>query len=82
MKKVLVIGATGYLGRFVVREFKKQGYWVRVLARDTQKLIGIEQYRDDVRIGEITDHISLQGICSIIDIVFTSIGITKQKDTV
>lgn len=34
MKKVLVAGATGYLGRFVAREFKKQGYWVRVLARE------------------------------------------------
>jgi len=33
MKKVLVAGATGYLGRFVVQEFKKRGYWVRALAR-------------------------------------------------
>jgi len=32
MRKVLVAGATGYLGKFVVREFKRQGYWVRALA--------------------------------------------------
>ena len=32
MQKVLFTGATGCLGRFVVQEFKKRGYWVRVLA--------------------------------------------------
>ena len=31
MKRVLVAGATGYLGRFVTREFKSRGYWVRAL---------------------------------------------------
>lgn len=30
MKRILVAGATGYLGGFLVQELKKQGYWVRV----------------------------------------------------
>ncbi len=38
MQKVLVAGATGYLGRFVVHEFKRRGYWVRVLARNPKKI--------------------------------------------
>ena len=38
MKKVLVAGATGYLGRYLVQELKKQGYWVRALARNTNKI--------------------------------------------
>ncbi|MBW2364782.1 MAG: NmrA family NAD(P)-binding protein, partial [Deltaproteobacteria bacterium] len=38
MQKVIVAGATGYLGRFVVQEFKKRGYWVRALARNPHKL--------------------------------------------
>ena len=29
MQKVLVAGATGYLGRYLVKEFKKQKYWIR-----------------------------------------------------
>lgn len=33
MKKVLVAGATGYLGGYAVKAFKESGYWVRVLAR-------------------------------------------------
>ena len=38
MKKVLVAGATGYLGKYVVREFKQQGFWVRALVRNKKKL--------------------------------------------
>lgn len=34
MKRILVAGATGYLGGFLVQELKKQGYWVRVLVRN------------------------------------------------
>lgn len=33
MKKVLVAGATGYLGKYIVNELKSRGYWVRVLIR-------------------------------------------------
>lgn len=80
MKKVLIAGATGYLGRFVVQEFKKQGYWIRALARSTAKLENLTQYVDEKFIADITDKNSLSGICKDVDIVFSSIGITKQKD--
>ena len=80
MKKVLVAGATGYLGKYVVKEFKKQGYWVRALTRSSEKLASIQEFIDDIIIGEVTKPASLQGICKDIDIVFSSIGITKQKD--
>lgn len=80
MKKVLVAGATGYLGRYVTQEFKKQGYWIRALARNATKLENLKEYIDEKFIGEITDSNSLSGICKDMDIVFSSIGITKQKD--
>lgn len=38
MKRVLVAGATGYLGGFVAREFKDKGCFVRVLARSPERL--------------------------------------------
>ena len=34
MHKVLVAGATGYPGKFIIREFEKRGYWVRALVRN------------------------------------------------
>ena len=40
----------------------------------------MDEYIHEKKIGEVTDPNSLQGICKDIDIVFSSIGITKQKD--
>ncbi len=80
MKKVLVAGATGYLGQCVVKAFKKQGYWVCALARNADKLESVSDYIDEKFIGEVTDANSIREICKDIDIVFSAIGITKQKD--
>ena len=33
-KKILIAGATGYLGKHAVMEFKKRGYYIRALARE------------------------------------------------
>lgn len=78
-KKVLVAGATGYLGQYLVRELKSRGFWVRVLIRkDTQKKIFKDV--DDFFIGQISEPNSLKGITNNIDWVFSTIGITRQKD--
>lgn len=80
MKKVLVAGATGYLGQSVVRALKAKGYWIRALGRSAAKLARVEGYADELFIGEVTDPDSLIGLCDGIDIVFSSVGITRQKD--
>lgn len=78
-KKVLVAGATGYLGQYLVKELKSRGYWVRVLIRkEAQKELFSDV--DDFFVGQITDPTSLKGITEEIDWVFSSIGITRQKD--
>ena len=48
MQRVLIAGSTGYLGRFVVREFKERGYWVRALARNPKKLEQTGQFLEPV----------------------------------
>lgn len=73
MEKVLVAAATGNLGRYVVQELKKHGFWVRALARDAAKLENLSEYIDEKFIGEVTNTNSLSGICKDIDIVFSSI---------
>jgi uncharacterized protein YbjT (DUF2867 family) len=80
MKKILVAGATGYLGKFVVKELKSRGFFIRVLARKPEKLDDIREDIDEYHIGKITQPDTLEGICDGIDVVFSSIGITKQKD--
>jgi uncharacterized protein YbjT (DUF2867 family) len=80
MKRVLVAGATGYLGHFVVRELKSRGYFVRALARTPGKLDDINGQINEIRIGQVTMPETLTGVCDSIDCVFSSIGITKQRD--
>jgi uncharacterized protein YbjT (DUF2867 family) len=79
-QRVLIAGATGYLGRFIVRELKGRGYWVRALSRDDRKIEPVRQSIDDVFIGQATQPETLRGICKDIDIVISSLGITRQKD--
>jgi len=80
MKKVLVTGSTGYLGRYVIKELKKQGYWTRALARNSKKLDDLNEHIDEVFEAEVTKPETLNGICDGIDVVISSIGITRQKD--
>ena len=80
MKRVLVAGATGYLGGFVVQEFKARGYFVRAMARSPEKLDHLQSSVDEVVKAEITKADTLEDVCGGIDVVFSSIGITKQKD--
>ncbi|MGB5721370.1 MAG: SDR family oxidoreductase [Woeseiaceae bacterium] len=80
MKKILVAGATGYLGQFVIKALKARGYWVRALGRSASKLALVEDYADELFIGEVTDPDSLTGLCDGIDVVISSVGITRQKD--
>ena len=78
-KRALVAGATGYLGQYLVKELKRRGFWVRVLIRkESQK--EIFDSVDDFYIGQVTEPESLEGITKNIDWVFSTIGITRQKD--
>jgi uncharacterized protein YbjT (DUF2867 family) len=77
--RVLVAGATGYLGGFVAREFKGRGYYVRALARSSKKLDHMGDSLDEVVQAEVTQPVTLEGTCDGIDVVFSSVGITKQK---
>lgn len=81
MKRVLVAGATGYLGGFVARECKARGYVVRALARSPEKLDYFRDELDDVVRAEVTRPETLEHVCDGIEIVFSSIGITRQPST-
>jgi uncharacterized protein YbjT (DUF2867 family) len=80
MTRVLVAGATGYLGGFVAREFKARGYFVRALARSAGKLDHLRDSLDEVVEAEVTRPETLEHVCDGINVVFSSIGITRQKD--
>lgn len=88
-KRVLVAGATGYLGKYVVRAFKEQGYYVRALTRSKQRLFESGPFTapaltssevDDIFVGEITKPETLSGMLDDIDLVFSCVGISRQRD--
>lgn len=74
MKKVLVAGATGKLGREVVAEFERRGFWVRALVRKRDRLGPIADTIDDIVIGDVLQPETLARACDGIEIVFSSIG--------
>lgn len=80
MQRVLLAGATGYLGQFLLKELRRRGYTVRALVRDAEKMrerdrTGIELYK-----CEITDRKSISDCCTGVDVVISTVGITRQKD--
>ena len=52
MEKVLVTGAYGFLGRYVVREFVENGYAVTAFGRDDNKLKELEGGNVSVFVGD------------------------------
>lgn len=79
-RKVLIAGATGYLGQFLIKEAKKQGCWIRALTRSAEKLSHLDSYIDDMFVGEVTKAHSISEVCKNIDYVISAVGITRQKD--
>ena len=80
MKQVLLAGATGYLGGFLLKELLSRGYPVRALVRDGGRLEADSNPRLESFEGEITRAQSIAGCCDNIDVVISTVGITRQKD--
>jgi uncharacterized protein YbjT (DUF2867 family) len=89
-RRVVVAGATGYLGKFVTREFKRRGYWVRALTRSLESLekpgpftapaIARDEV-DEVFVGEATRPETLEGLFDGgIDLAYSSLAISRQRD--
>lgn len=74
MKKILVAGATGNLGRAVVAELGQRGYWIRTLVRDAGKLNGLSQKVDDVFRADARRENEITGACQDVDVVFSALG--------
>lgn len=71
MSNILITGATGFIGRNLVRCLIAEGHHVRALVRDyerARKLLGTENI-EYVK-GDITDKKSLEHICEGIDVVY------------
>ncbi|MDN5796054.1 MAG: SDR family oxidoreductase [Intrasporangium sp.] len=80
-QRVLVAGATGYLGRNLVSALLDAGCRVRVLVRRPEQADTFPG-EVDAFVGQVTDPATLTGVTDEIDMVFSALGITRQRDGV
>ena len=80
MKRIMIAGATGYLGSHLVRESIKRNYQVKAVARNTAKLAQLGLQPGQIVHAEVTMPETLEGRLEGIDILISTVGITRQKD--
>lgn len=80
-RRVLVAGATGYLGRHLVDALVDAGCRVRVLVRRREQAVDFPS-GVDVFVGQVTESATLSGATDGVDVVFSALGITRQRDGV
>lgn len=73
-QRIVVAGATGYIGGNVARACVSAGLSVRALARDPGRLPADLASAIDPFVGEVTRPESLRGLCDGADVLFSSIG--------
>lgn len=78
MKTVVIAGASGYLGRYLVSHFVQAGWQVKALVRDANRAADLSAHR--LVVAEATQAETLVGHFDQVDLVVSSLGITRQKD--
>ncbi len=82
MKNILVIGASGFLGRHVVQALLADGYSVRCLVRDPSRVQILAKDGCEIVRGDISDPASLQQALNSVDAVYVSIHtLSPQADS-
>lgn len=84
---VLVAGATGYLGRFIVADLHRRGLKVRAITRSRERAVSpgpwgsptLEGLVDEWAVGEVTDPDFVADTARGVDAVVSALGVTRQK---
>ena len=73
--RILVAGASGLIGREVVRVLAADGHAIRTFSRDPERAASLRAIgAHDVRVGDATAAGAWDGICDAIDVVVSSLG--------
>jgi uncharacterized protein YbjT (DUF2867 family) len=87
MKKILVAGASGALGKEILEELNERGLKADALVRDVAKLGEHHSFAENVHVADARDAASLKGVCDGVDAVISTVGaslqlgFTKDKST-
>ena len=78
--KLLVTGASGFVGRHLVKELSKRGYELRCLVRSGSQVDFLPKESFEKFVGDITCKDTLNGICDGMDVVIHTAALTNVKD--
>ncbi|MFQ5875537.1 MAG: complex I NDUFA9 subunit family protein [Dehalococcoidia bacterium] len=78
-KMILVTGATGYVGRRVVRKLAEEGESVRCLVRPSSDLSPFQGLEVETHVGDVKDLSSLRSACDGADSVVHLVAIIRER---
>lgn len=83
MKKILVIGASGFVGGYLTRQLVAEGFSVRCLVRNPEKVKDLAAVGCEIVKGDLSDALSVQSALDSVDAVYVSIHTLapQQKGT-
>lgn len=74
MRKILLVGSTGNLGKKVGEELKQRGFEITAVVRNEAKAKDVNTFAHEVFIADVTNKNALQGICNGVDVVISTLG--------
>lgn len=80
MTKILVAGASGNLGKYILEELDNWKIPAVALVRDPEKLEGLKNRNIKIIQAEVTRQETLSGVCKEVKTVISTIDITRQKN--
>lgn len=80
MTKILVAGASGYLGKYILEELDNWKIPAIALVRAPEKLKDLKHRKIRIVQAEVTRPETLSGVCKDVETVISTVGITRQKD--
>jgi len=78
LKRILVAGASGFLGREVVRVLQSRGHWTRAICRSSAHAQGLSA--SEILIADALHPDGLKGAANGVDVVFSCLGQTVSPD--
>lgn len=76
---VLVAGANGYIGKFVLSALTKKGYRTRALVRSAENADLIKSIPNELVIADATVEASLEEVCKDVHTVISCIGVKSKN---
>lgn len=78
--KILVTGATGFVGSNLTKKLIAQGADLRLMVRDPMKLNGLSDYCSDIEVGDITDPEAVKKAVEGVDLIYAIAGTFREPN--